>query len=160
MPDRSFRRSDPRSDDRPVGNHRVLRNDRDAVADVVVDPVGLAGAHIVADAHTPSDPRVLVDDGVLDDAVGADPDTGPPLAREPFEVLRALVEVGSQEEAVADARALRDPAADADHRPLDVRLVDEGAFRDQGPTDLAGMDLRRREEAWIRVDGLPRVPEV
>src|SRR5262250_858230 len=145
---RGSRRSDPRSDDRPVGNHRVLGNDGDAVADVVVDPVGLAGAHVVADAHAPPDPRVLVDDGVLDDAVGADPDTGPPLAREPFEVLRALVEVGPQEEAVADARPLCDPAADADHRPLDVRLVNEGAFRDQRFTDLAGMDLRRREKAW------------
>src|SRR5215470_9045208 len=109
-------RSDPRSDDRPVGIHRVLGNDRDAVADVVVDPVGLAGAHVVADADAPPDSRVLVDDGVLDDTVGADPDTGPPLAREPFEVLRALVEVGPQDQAVADARPLRDPAADADHR--------------------------------------------
>src|SRR5215471_6253749 len=95
----SSRRSAPRLDDGPVGNHRVLGNDRDAVADVVVGSVGFASAHVVANAHAPPDPRVLVDDGVLDDAVGANPDTGPPLAREPFAVLRALIEIGSQDEA-------------------------------------------------------------
>src|SRR5262245_41457339 len=118
------------SNDRPVGNHRVLGNDHDAVADVVVGAIAVARAHVVADAHPPTHPSVLVDDGVLDDAVGPDADTRLPLSLELLEVLGALVDVRSQDQAVADARALGDPAADTDHRPLDVRLLDERALGD------------------------------
>ena len=61
-----------RLDHRAVRDDGVLGDDHDAVADVVALAVLLAQALRVDDPHAAPDARVLVDDRVLDDRVGAD----------------------------------------------------------------------------------------
>src|SRR4029453_8802196 len=119
------------SDDGPVRDHGILGNHHDAVADVVGGRVALALPLFVEDANTPPHPRVLVDDGVLDDAPGPDADGRPAFPLGAPDLLSALVQVRAQNQAVADVGPVGDPSANADQRALDVRLVDERALRDQ-----------------------------
>src|SRR5689334_18631000 len=56
-----------RSDDHPVRNDPVLRDDDQPLADVVAVAVLFLDALRVHQAHAAADAGVLVDDGVLDD---------------------------------------------------------------------------------------------
>src|SRR5216110_1184035 len=87
---------DATSDHRAVRNHSGLRDADDALADEVTVAVLLFDAPLVQDPHAASDAGVLVDDGVLDDRLGADTHGRDPHAVGHLDLLQSLVRVRTQ----------------------------------------------------------------
>jgi hypothetical protein len=146
--------------DRPVGHDAVLGNDDDPLADVVPLAVFFLEALLVDQANAAPDARVLVDDRVLDDRLGADAQRRDAARHAGVDLRQRLVVVRADEQRVLDAGSAADAAADADDRALDLRAVHDAALADEGALDVTALDLRRRQEARVRVDGVGRVVEI
>src|SRR5512143_3596662 len=111
---------------RPSRDHAVLWDNDDAVTDVVAEPVVTFDTLLIADDDALADARILVDDGALDDAAGADADRYA-LTRG-MQILRGFVEVGAHHDRMRQARAATDDAANADDRMVDLGVFDAAAF--------------------------------
>ena len=61
---------------RAVRNHPVLRDDNDAVPNVVLIMVEIFWFASRRDNNVISNPRIFIDDGVFDTATGTDPNSG------------------------------------------------------------------------------------
>ena len=122
-------------------NDAVLGDDDDAVADViefVVAVLRLAGGgnvHVVADA------RVLVNDGVLDPAVGADADARLAGALVRLDGFQRFVIVAAEDDDAVQFRAGADEGAQADNAVGDARVVDDAAVGNDGVVNLRAVDL-------------------
>ena len=88
------------------------------------------------------------------------PTGGTPRASRRAHVVDRLVEVRAAQQAVADADLGADAAADPDDGAIDLGAVHDAALGDEGAVDVAALQLRRGQEARMRVDGAGLVVEI
>src|SRR5688572_26318053 len=95
-----------------VGEHGVLGNDDDAVADHALGRLGtLLKLPVVGDPHVAADAAVLVDNRSLDVRVVADAQGRLAAGGIAGAILRTLIVVVAQQHAVADGDVAADAAA-------------------------------------------------
>ena len=141
-------------------DHGVLGDDDDAVADevaLVVEVFRLAGG---GDDHVVPDAGVLVDDGVLDFAMGADAHAGLALALRALHGFLGLVIVAAENDDAVQFRAVADDGAQADNGVADPGAVDDAAVRNHGVVHLGAVDLGAGQIAGPGEDGRAHVEEI
>src|SRR5438105_14160633 len=105
------------SDARLRRQDAVLRNDDHAFVDRVARALRFDHAFDVADRRAVADARVLVDDRAFDHAIATD-------AERAARGVPVLVVVGAESHRLSDLRAGTDLRADADDRPLELRIFE------------------------------------
>src|SRR5262249_32861940 len=135
-------------DDRPVGNHRAVGDDDDAVADDVVAALGLAQLSLVDDPHVSAYPTIFIQNGVFYAAAVADAQVGHAVPAVGGQAVRGLEGVGADQHGVAQGHVTADPAAHPDHAALQARpLLHRAAVADQALAHRRGAHARRRQVA-------------
>ncbi len=144
-----------RRDARVWQNGRILGDDNNAVLHHPGAGVHFGAAREGLDHHPLADAHIFIQDGTLDDAVGANAQ----VHIGAFDG-RQVVIICSHDDAVLDLGAGADLAAQADDRVVDLRLADAAAFRQQDIVQVAVLDGRTGQGALVGVDGAFRVEEV
>jgi hypothetical protein len=140
---------------RPRRHMLAAGDDDDSVADVVVLRVEVyAAARAAGDGRPLADAGVLVNDGALDPAVGADPRrrAAPDPRARGVQVGLPVVVVPHEDAVLHPAARLQHPAH-ADDAALDVTAADDRAIADESAVEARVVELRRREVPGARVDG-------
>src|ERR1700679_2529566 len=125
-----------KSNHRAIRNHGVLRNDDDAVADVValvVEVFRLAGGR---DGHVIADARIFINDGILNFAIFTDAQARFALALVAFDGVLRLVIIAADHDDPVQLRARADQRAQADDGAVDDRMVDDAAIGNDGMINL------------------------
>ena len=135
----------------PSGITPPFGHDHDPVADEVAVAVGFAARPASLTMRTPRPMRAFLSTMARSMTVSWPmPDRRQAPRLRAVDLLQALVVVGAQDQAVAQLRALPDPAADADHRALDLGAHQDAALGDEGALERAALDLGRGQEARVR----------
>ena len=145
---------------RPMRDDAFSRDDDNPVADeikFVVNVPRFAGGR---NRHVVPDARVLVYDGVLDPAVGADANARLAGMLALIAGFRRFVIVGAEDDRAVQFRAGFDDGSQADDAVADARVVDDAAVGDDGVVNLRAVDFRAGQIARTAENRRVHVKEI
>ncbi len=141
-------------------NDSVLRNHHNSVPDEIQRMIHILRLARRRDHHVIPDPRVLVDDRVVDPRVLPDPHPRPPALFALLDRRQRLVIIAPHRHHPPQLAARPHQAPDAHHALHDARVIDDAPVRHHRMVDVRPVDLRSGQKPRTRKHRRAHVEEI